>query len=59
MHKQDLATFFEKEVPTAQPGDELVSKFVGVPYKDGEGVEAALDIQAAAPDSAHPPSTPQ
>ena len=30
MNKDDLTTFFTNEVPTAQPGDDQVSKFVGV-----------------------------
>lgn len=45
MSKADLETFFKAEVPAAQPGDEQVSKFVGVPYKEGTGVEALLDIE--------------
>ena len=45
MNKTDLATMFDEVVPTAQEGDEVVSKFVGAPYKEGSGVEAALDIQ--------------
>ena len=45
MDKSDLKLFFKEEVPTAAAGDDEVDKFVGVPYKDGAGVEAALDIQ--------------
>jgi len=45
MDKEDLSTFFSNEVPTAQPGDDQVSRFVGVDYKKGEGVEALLDIE--------------
>ena len=45
MNKSDLSVFFSKEVPSAQPGDDHVSDFVGVPYKEGNGVEALLDIQ--------------
>jgi len=32
-------------VPDAKAGDEDVYKFVGVPYHEGEGVEALLDIE--------------
>jgi hypothetical protein len=45
MSAEDLAAFFAAEVPSAQPGDEKVSKFVGAPYKNGTGIEADLDIQ--------------
>ena len=45
MNKSDLVNFFAHEVPTAQPGDEQVDKFVGVDYSAGEGVEALLDIE--------------
>ena len=45
MDATDLATYFSKEVPSAQPGDEKVSKYVGVPYHEGAGVEAELDVQ--------------
>ena len=45
MNETDLSTFFAKEVPHAQPGDDQVHRFVGVPYHDGVGVEAELDIQ--------------
>ena len=39
MSKEDLSTFFTNEVPTAKAGDDAVSKFVGVDYQKGEGVE--------------------
>ena len=45
MNATDLADFFHKYVPGAKPGDEKVHKFVGAPAKDGDGVEAELDIQ--------------
>ena len=46
MDKDDLTTFFKNEVPTAQPGDEQVSKFAGgEEYVKGTGVEALLDIE--------------
>ena len=45
MDKADLATFFRAEVPNARPGDDQVRKFVGVPYKEGAGVEALLDVE--------------
>ena len=45
MNATDLATYFSKEVPSAQPGDETVSKYVGVPYQEGASLEAELDVQ--------------
>ena len=46
MIKSDLQKFFKAlSPPGAQPGDENVHAFKGVPYKEGQGVEAALDIQ--------------
>ena len=45
MDKDDVSTFFAKEVPNAQPGDDQVSAFVGTPYTKGNGVEALLDIE--------------
>ena len=45
MSKDDLKTFFKAEVPTAQEGDDEVAAFKGVPYKEGTGVEALLDIE--------------
>ena len=45
MNEMDLKTFFSREVPDARPGDGKVSRFVNVPYKEGHGVEALLDIQ--------------
>ena len=45
MSKDDLRTFFKEEVPTAQEGDDEVAAFKGVPYKEGTGVEALLDIE--------------
>jgi tripeptidyl-peptidase-1 len=45
MDTADLTTFFKAEVPSAQPGDDAVSKFVGEPYTKGTGVEALLDIE--------------
>ena len=44
INKLDLEHFFEVEVPHAQPGDDQVTKFVGV-CKDGAGGEALLDIE--------------
>mmetsp|Transcript_11808 Transcript_11808/g.19887 ORF Transcript_11808/g.19887 Transcript_11808/m.19887 type:complete len:581 (-) Transcript_11808:370-2112(-) len=45
MKKQDLEKFFKHEVPHFKTGDDQVTKFIGVPYKKGDGVEADLDIQ--------------
>ena len=45
MNKNDLVEFFEKEVPGFTSGEDDVTKFVGAPYKQGNGVEADLDIQ--------------
>jgi subtilase family serine protease len=48
MNSTDLATFFKNEVPEAQAGDDVVSKFVGNAGSDNTGtagVEASLDIQ--------------
>jgi len=46
MNSTDLATFFKNEVPEAQAGDDVVSKFVGSTGAEGPGkVEASLDIQ--------------
>ena len=45
MDKKDLSLFFKQEVPNYQPGDDQVYQFVGVPYEDGYGLEAELDIQ--------------
>jgi len=45
MSKEDLAMFFQKEVPGFKEGEEQVFSFKGVPYKKGNGVEADLDIQ--------------
>ena len=44
--KDDLELFFKKEVPNAKPGDEQVSKFVGIPYQKGAGVEAQVSLRA-------------
>jgi subtilase family serine protease len=45
MNKDDLAKFFQSEVPSAQAGDDQIAAFKGVPYKEGTGVEAELDIE--------------
>lgn len=45
MSKADLTDFFKAEVPSMQTGDDQVEKFVGVPYQEGHGVEALLDIE--------------
>ena len=45
MDKADLSEMFKNEVPTAQPGDDQVSKFAGEGYVEGYGVEALLDIE--------------
>jgi len=45
MNKADLVKFFDKEVKGFKAGEDDVSKFVGAPYKKGNGVEADLDIQ--------------
>jgi len=45
MNADDLSSFFTNLVPSAQPGDEKVLKFVHEDYKAGRGVEAELDIQ--------------
>ena len=45
MNITDLKTFFDTEVPNAQPGDEAVHAFKGAPYRAGSSIEAALDIQ--------------
>ena len=46
MDKADLSEMFKNEVPTAQPGDDAVSKFAGGEgYVQGYGVEALLDIE--------------
>lgn len=45
MSKADLSKFFKQEVKGFKPGEDEVSKYVGVPYKKGDGVEADLDIQ--------------
>ncbi len=41
----DLATFFKTYVPSAKPGDDKISKFVGDPDQQEPGIEASLDIQ--------------
>ena len=58
MNETDLSTFFAKEVPHAQPGDDQIHRFVGVPYHDGVGVEAELDIQARRRDAEMSPTLP-
>eukprot|EP00316_Scyphosphaera_apsteinii_P011229 CAMPEP_0119307148 /NCGR_PEP_ID=MMETSP1333-20130426/7721_1 /TAXON_ID=418940 /ORGANISM="Scyphosphaera apsteinii, Strain RCC1455" /LENGTH=758 /DNA_ID=CAMNT_0007310623 /DNA_START=26 /DNA_END=2302 /DNA_ORIENTATION=+ len=45
MSDKDLRSFFKAEVPNAQPGDDQVAKYVGVPYRKGDGVEALLDVE--------------
>jgi subtilase family serine protease len=54
MNSTNLVTFFKNEVPEAQAGDDVVSKFVGNPGADrkwarvgghGASVEASLDIE--------------
>jgi subtilase family serine protease len=44
MNDTDLATFFNKYVPSASAADAKVDSFVGT-RKFGEGIEAQLDIQ--------------
>jgi hypothetical protein len=44
MNETDLATYFKRFVPDAEPGDEKVAKFVGS-NQAGEGIEALLDIE--------------
>jgi tripeptidyl-peptidase-1 len=46
MNATNLVTFFKNEVPKAQAGDDVVSKFVGDPGADKKAsVEGSLDIQ--------------
>ena len=46
MNSTNLVTFFKNEVPEAQAGDDVVSKFVGSPGADKKAsVEASLDIE--------------
>ena len=46
MNSTDLVTFFKKEVPEAQAGDDVVSKFIGKREADGTAsLEGSLDIQ--------------
>jgi tripeptidyl-peptidase-1 len=44
MNQNDLTTFFNNLVPNAQPGDELVYKYVH-DTANGTGIEALLDIE--------------
>ena len=45
MNSTDLATFFKNEVPGAQAGDDVVSKFVGDAGDGPATIEASLDVQ--------------
>ena len=45
MNGSDLVTFFKNEVPEAQAGDDVVSKFVGDAGDSSAKIEASLDIQ--------------
>ena len=51
MNSKDLATLFQTYVKDYKVGtDDTVYKYVGAPKKDGDGVEAELDIQVGSHD---------
>ena len=45
MNASDLRAFFARYVPSAQSGDDAVSKFVGDHGEGGAGTEASMDVQ--------------
>jgi tripeptidyl-peptidase-1 len=45
MSAPDLVTFFNRTVHHSQPGDAVVSRYVGEDYREGHGAEAELDIE--------------
>ena len=45
MNETDLKTYFEKYVPSAQPGDDTIDRFIGDPGDGAPADEASLDIQ--------------